>query len=398
MSAKCHECGRPVQFGQLVCECGAEIGIRGPELPGIGGLDLPALKVPQIPSTRLEGLDWKKPETPSLDFSLPDQKVGRLPGMEKITLDGLNLDFVSGRVAQGHAYRPLLSVGRDDEGNEILRMPFGVVQLADDSLYVVDFVDEEGQARVQLFDAAGAWVRTIRRFEIGDEQEALDTPAGIAADVENNFYIADMGTSCVKKFSPDGSLLAILGSEGVKDNQLMSPQDVDLDAEGNIYIADTDNNRILKWDPQGNCLLVLGINELEEDADWMMAGEEPGEFDGPQGVAVDGAGHILVTDSHNHRIQKFGPRGEFLLLFGQEGEGAGELYYPNDVRVDSNGDIYVSDSNGSRIQKFASDGCFIYQIILPSDAGAVGDFEVDDQGHILVALRHAHLVLKLAMA
>ena len=38
---------------------------------------------------------------------------------------------------------------------------------------------------------------------------------------------------------------------------------------------------------------------------WGSAGEGPGEFDQPVGVAVDAEGNVYVADSGNARIQKF---------------------------------------------------------------------------------------------
>lgn len=379
---QCKECGRLLQPGQVICECGAMVEVGGPELPQMPGMTLPGPKPGRL-------------ETPSIDFSLPGKQLGKLPGLDKMSLTDLGLDFAAGRTARGRPYKPLFAIGKTREAEGVLRMPFGVVHLQDGNFYVIDFMDEEGRARVQLFDAAGNWLRIVRQFEVKDGPETLDTPAGIAADAQGNFYMADMATHCIKEFTPEGRLIAVFGSRGVAQNQLISPQDVDLDAQGNLYVADTGNSRILKWDQKGNCLLILGINKLDQDTGWLMAGEEPGEFDCPQGVTVDDKGNIFVADSSNHRVQKLSPTGEFLLVFGEEGEDAGELYHPNDIRIDANGDIYVSDSNGRRIQKFDAEGHFVYQLILPSDAGGVGDFDVDDEGHILVALRKTNLVLKL---
>ena len=143
-----------------------------------------------------------------------------------------------------------------------------------------------------------------------------------------------------------------------------------MDASGNLYVADAGNNRILKWDPNGRPLLVLGINKPEEDADWLMAGEEPGEFDDPQGVAVDRTGNIFVADTNNHRVQKFRADGALLLVVGEQGDGPGQMRFPRRVRVNAKDDLYVVDSSGQRIQKFDAEGHFVYQLLLPTGEGA----------------------------
>ena len=54
------------------------------------------------------------------------------------------------------------------------------------------------------------------------------------------------------------------------------------------------NNRIQKFDSSGNFITKWGSN-----------GSGDGQFNGPQGVAVDGSGNVYVVDAYNHRIQKF---------------------------------------------------------------------------------------------
>lgn len=392
MDQKCSNCGNPINPGELTCaKCGTEIVVHGTELPQIAGL-------PEIVGVKLPDIKLESMASPSLDFSLSNKELGALPGLKDIGLHGLDLNFDLGRTAKGRPYQPLLVIGKIEEAASSLKKPFSLVQLQDGQICVMDFVDQDGRARVQLFDEEGNLQRTVRQFDVGGDREALDTPVGIVADQQGNLFITDMGSSCVKKFSPDGTLLEVFGSEGVGETELLAPRDADLDRDGNLYIADTDNNRILKWDQKGNCLLTLGINELDEDAGWMREGVESGEFDGPQGVTLDSAGCIFVADTNNHRIQKFNPAGEFLFAFGEEGEDAGAFYYPNDIQVDATGDIYVSDANGGRIQKFDPDGQFVFQIVLPSDTGNAGDFEVNDDRHIFVALRDAHMVLKLEVS
>jgi DNA-binding beta-propeller fold protein YncE len=126
-----------------------------------------------------------------------------------------------------------------------------------------------------------------------------------------------------------------------------------------------------------------------------MSGDEPGQFDEPQGVTLDGEGNLYVADTGNQRIQKFNAAGEFLLEFGEEGDGAGQFRYPRLVRAGPQGDVFVADSTAGRLLRFDGEGRFAYQVVMPSDAGMVADLAVDEDGRIIVVLRHAGLILCL---
>jgi hypothetical protein len=60
----------------------------------------------------------------------------------------------------------------------------------------------------------------------------------------------------------------------------------------------------------------------------------------------------------NSRIQKFANTGTFLTAWGSPQNGDGQLDLPGaialyGVAVDGNGDVFVSDTFNHRIQKFA---------------------------------------------
>ena len=94
------------------------------------------------------------------------------------------------------------------------------------------------------------------------------------------------------------------------------------------------------------------------------AGAGDGELDEPGGVAVDEAsGDVYVVDRANERIERFGPRGEFVAAWGfgvsdgeqrfevctsgcRAGTGKGALESPGAIAVDNSpgpsaGDVYV---------------------------------------------------------
>ncbi|MHB9145295.1 MAG: 6-bladed beta-propeller [Symbiobacteriia bacterium] len=160
-----------------------------------------------------------------------------------------------------------------------------------------------------------------------------------------------------------------------------------------IYVSDSGNQRVQVFDYDGKPVMKIG-----------KAGEGPGEFRFPYGIAVDGSGQVYVADLYNGDIQVFGPDGHFLRYFGEadpssdiitgpagltlsgdrlyvadvrkcqvlvfsldgrlqqtigaKGEKPGQLASPNFVAV--NGDrVYVVDTGNDRVEVFATDGKFI---------------------------------------
>src|SRR3954469_15060700 len=53
-----------------------------------------------------------------------------------------------------------------------------------------------------------------------------------------------------------------------------------------------------------------------------------------QGVAVDGLGHVYITDASNQRVTKLGTDGQFLATWGQPGNGPGQFNSPAGIVVD----------------------------------------------------------------
>jgi virginiamycin B lyase len=96
-------------------------------------------------------------------------------------------------------------------------------------------------------------------------------------------------------------------------------------------------------------------------------GTDNGLFTTPRGVAVNQtgnggvpAGTFYVVDSANHRIQRFGPAGEFVGTWGSQGSAAGQLNLPQGIAIDqANGNLYVSDQANRRIDAFSATGTFL---------------------------------------
>ncbi len=176
------------------------------------------------------------------------------------------------------------------------------------------------------------------------------------------------------------------GSEGSGDGQFDFPPGIALDSSGNIYVTDFGNHRVQIFNSAGAFLSTFGwgvdtgaaaFETCTSGCQAGISGTGDGQFDFPEGIAVDSSGNIYVADTSNHRVQIFNSTGAFLSTFGwgvdtgaaafetctsgcQVGindSGDGQFFFPEGIAVDSSGNIYVADTNNHRFQKFVNAPC-----------------------------------------
>lgn len=182
----------------------------------------------------------------------------------------------------------------------------------------------------------------------------LNAPRAIAAGRNDDIYVADSRNHRILHIAADGTLLHEWGT--FADNASLNapigtfnePWGVAVGPDGSVYVTDTWNHRVQKFTEDGEPVTTWGQygQPFPEDP------ASKSYFWGPRGIAVDSQGHVFVADTGNKRIAVFDEEGNFLTEFGAAGLDPGQFDEPVGVAVAADGTVYVTDTWNQRVQSF----------------------------------------------
>ena len=228
----------------------------------------------------------------------------------------------------------------------------------------------------------------------------LSQPQALTVDPAGNLVIGDTGNNRVRVVAAktgtfygramtggDIYTVAGTGTAGYAGDggpasaaELRAPQGVAVDAAGGLVIGDTGNNRVRVVAAKtgtfyGRAMTAGDIYTVAGDGHNGFAGDggpaTAAELSQPPGVAVDGAGNLIIADLGNNRVRVAAARtGTFYgvamtagdiytvagdsALGGYSGDGgpatAAALSEPQGVAVDGAGDLVIADSRNGRVR------------------------------------------------
>jgi sugar lactone lactonase YvrE len=228
--------------------------------------------------------------------------------------------------------------------------------------------------------------------------------AGIVAEPSGSVLVTDYYNGRVRRIAADGNVTTAAGlGEGYIDGAAASarfrkPTGLALGADGQVFIAE-DTHSIRKL-ASGQVTTLAGRPLIGALVDGTGSAAY---FSNVFGMAVDASGNIYVADFNNNAVRKVSPAGLVTTLAGRTpGSSPGEatsasdrLNNPNGMAIDRAGNLYVTDR--SCVRKIGQDGTITTLAGSPIESGYVDGvgsaarfailmgIAVDDNGNVFVA-------------
>jgi len=265
-----------------------------------------------------------------------------------------------------------------------IEYPGGVATDPIGNLYFID----EGNARIRKVDTSGIITTIAGTGTYGDTGDggpatsANIAGGSIAIDDSGNIYFGGWddyywysGGSYyyywnIRKINTSGIISAFAGTGtsgfsgdgGPATSALLGyVYGLAADHSGNVYIDDESNQRIRIVNSSGIISTFAGTGTAGFLGDGGPA--TAARFYDPLGIAVDGAGNLIITDYANQRMRKVNSAGIISTIAGTGtagfyGDGgpatAAHLYYPWGVAVDGPGNVYIADWENIRVRKITN--------------------------------------------
>jgi len=214
--------------------------------------------------------------------------------------------------------------------------PVGIDVAPDGTVLVADNVGRD----IVSYTADGSLLEKSRGIP---EDYFMDSPPrDVAIAANGGLYVTGQYNASISYFKTGGAFAGRWFP--AKSHNICNPRlrnRIAVGPEGDVYFSDFDGCRIRRFTPDGSLL-----------AEWGSRGYGDARFFAPRGVAVATNGYVYVVDGVKCNVQYFTSTGSFVGRFGKSGRGEGYLRSPYGIAAAPNGAIYVADAGNHRIVYF----------------------------------------------
>lgn len=185
--------------------------------------------------------------------------------------------------------RPVSHLGR---GEGEFALPTAIAVAPEQKLV---FVTDGGEHTVKAYSSTGGWVRTIGGP--GTTAGRFFFPAGLAVSTHNELLVVDQGNARVQVFDLDGNFLRCFGRAGGMGTSrlLVRANGVVSDPLDRVFLVDSFQDLVRVFDPTGPTLATVG-----------SFGENPGQLFTPVGLALDPFNRLFVASPNTGKVEVFG--------------------------------------------------------------------------------------------
>lgn len=192
---------------------------------------------------------------------------------------------------------------------------------------------------------------------------------GAGVDANDRVYLITRSDVRVIVYEHDGTFVTSWG-EGV-----FTPRThcIRFGPDGAVYTVDDGDHTVRKFTPDGKQLMMLGTPGVASDTGYDPKIKDPFDrlasithggppFNRPTGVAIAPNGELYVCDGYgNARVHRFSADGTFIQSWGEPGTKPGQFNLPHDIWLAPDGRVFVADRENDRIQIFSPTGQFLDQ-------------------------------------
>ncbi|CAF0955567.1 unnamed protein product [Adineta steineri] len=199
----------------------------------------------------------------------------------------------------------------------------------------------------------------------GSNSTLLNQPMGIKIDSYLNMFVVDYGNHRVQMFCANNQTAVTIAGTGVAGSgatQLSSPRGIAFDSAMNMYIGDFNNHRVQKFVKLNTATtsttnFTIGWNSTGITVAGDVGGSSgtaANRFNGPYVLRFDSSNALIISDTLNHRIQKWiiGNSSGVTIAgqaSGTAGSSSNSLYQPVGIVLDSSDSIYIADKANNRV-------------------------------------------------
>jgi trimeric autotransporter adhesin len=202
----------------------------------------------------------------------------------------------------------------------------------------------------------------------------INHPWGVLVDSAGDLFISDTGNQRVREVNGVTGIITTIAGNGTygysgsggpaTDAMIGNPEQLALDATGNLYIAEEGASVIAKLNlSTGIISAVAGTGTSGDGTEKILGDGGPAtkaQLAEPQGVVLDAAGNIFISDGGHQRVRKVTASSGIITTVagtdvGYSGDGGpaadAQLHNPEGLFFDASGDLYIADAYNSVVRK-----------------------------------------------